>query len=603
MATRATTRVWEGRKDGSGNQDGWTKVVRGKHQRSYGRQDSGLARGKDHQQRVANRVNPNFDAIDRVTTSIFVSNIPWKATAKDIWEECNKWGTVIDVFIPAKLSKSGVRFGFVKFIRVRDVVGLISNLRTIWLGAFHLFADLVRFPRGIVKTSGRNPPVPKDGKNLSNLKGNNVNGMSYADALNLKNQENNKDPTKLQNSSPLDDTSSSKTNAATCCNKVIKSVELKDEDLLDLDANRVKSSILVKVTDIQVIDQIPSFLKLNGFDDFAVKYMGGKWVWLELASPQAVNSLKNSSELAKMVSTFANVEDNFVLDERVVWLDMFGAPLVAWSVAAFKKLGAIWGDVVMVERDDDDALGHGKVCVITKCMNKIQETLSITAKKAKYMVNVSEFAHWIPEMTSQSEDSFEPGDESDGKSDNMSNETLDFQEEKENQPNNSGGDGTGSNKMGNEFVNKEGEGQSNSDPFNLEDIIKRTRKKTNDVENSTNMGEGFIISEPKEANLNDNKIEVDSGEPVNSKSSTSLPPGFFEYASEVKRIKKSGNMSNNNQQPAKSLTSLCSRQSRYSSDEKERLCELGKIMGLEMPENFEDGNRLVFKNRVNLVVQ
>ncbi|GJS71584.1 RNA-directed DNA polymerase, eukaryota, nucleotide-binding alpha-beta plait domain protein [Tanacetum coccineum] len=66
---------------------------------------------------------------------------------QDLWDICNKWGVVIDVYIAAKRSKSGHRFGFVRFINVNDINQLVSNLRTAWMGGFHLFADVAKYGR------------------------------------------------------------------------------------------------------------------------------------------------------------------------------------------------------------------------------------------------------------------------------------------------------------------------------------------------------------------------------------------------------------------------------------------------------------------------
>ncbi|GJX47356.1 RNA-directed DNA polymerase, eukaryota [Tanacetum coccineum] len=51
---------------------------------------------------------------------------------------------VVDVFIPNKRSKAGKRFAFVRFINVLNLDRLIENLKTIWIGRFHLSANLAR---------------------------------------------------------------------------------------------------------------------------------------------------------------------------------------------------------------------------------------------------------------------------------------------------------------------------------------------------------------------------------------------------------------------------------------------------------------------------
>nr|GFB63626.1 DIE2/ALG10 family [Tanacetum cinerariifolium] len=61
-----------------------------------------------------------------------------------------------------KRSKSGHRFGFVRCINVNDINQLVSNLRTAWMGGFHLFADVPKYGRTYnrpVERSGDGKPI------------------------------------------------------------------------------------------------------------------------------------------------------------------------------------------------------------------------------------------------------------------------------------------------------------------------------------------------------------------------------------------------------------------------------------------------------------
>nr|GEW65934.1 hypothetical protein [Tanacetum cinerariifolium] len=105
---------------------------------------------RNHEQRnqgIPSKPNLNFCVVHKSYSSIFVSNIPWKATVQDLWDSCNQWGVVIDVYIAAKRSKSGHRFRFVRFKKVNDINLLVSNLRATWMGGFHLFADMAKYGR------------------------------------------------------------------------------------------------------------------------------------------------------------------------------------------------------------------------------------------------------------------------------------------------------------------------------------------------------------------------------------------------------------------------------------------------------------------------
>ncbi|KAK9063096.1 hypothetical protein SSX86_016966 [Deinandra increscens subsp. villosa] len=91
--------------------------------------------------------NPGFKDLQKVSTSVFITNFPPSSTSQDLWKVCDKWGHVSDVYISQRLSKSGRRFGFVRYVAVKDIKLLIDNLRTTWIGSFHMFADYVREPK------------------------------------------------------------------------------------------------------------------------------------------------------------------------------------------------------------------------------------------------------------------------------------------------------------------------------------------------------------------------------------------------------------------------------------------------------------------------
>nr|GFD01513.1 RNA-directed DNA polymerase, eukaryota, nucleotide-binding alpha-beta plait domain protein [Tanacetum cinerariifolium] len=81
------------------------------------------------------------DLTKKISHSIFVTNFPDSITSRDLWRECNAYGTVVDVFIPFKKSKAGKRFAFVRFVKVLNLERLVKNLCTIWIGRHHLYAN------------------------------------------------------------------------------------------------------------------------------------------------------------------------------------------------------------------------------------------------------------------------------------------------------------------------------------------------------------------------------------------------------------------------------------------------------------------------------
>ncbi|GJY19885.1 nucleotide-binding alpha-beta plait domain-containing protein [Tanacetum coccineum] len=87
------------------------------------------------------------DEVQRISTSVFVTNFPEVFSAKDLWNTCKQYGQVVDAYIPNKRSKAGKRFGFVRFVKVFDTERLVNNLCTVWVGRHKLHANIPRFQR------------------------------------------------------------------------------------------------------------------------------------------------------------------------------------------------------------------------------------------------------------------------------------------------------------------------------------------------------------------------------------------------------------------------------------------------------------------------
>ncbi|GJX12122.1 RNA-directed DNA polymerase, eukaryota [Tanacetum coccineum] len=207
---------------------------------------------------IPNKSHPNFCEEHKSFSSIFVSNIPWNASVQDLWDICNKWGVVIDVYIAAKRSKSGHRFGFVRFINVNDINQLVSNLRTTWMGGFHLFTDVAKYGRTY------NRPVERPGEDKPSV---GLNSQSVSINENIFQSFNSYGYAVpgQQISGTVRKIRYSNAGAGICGGFAIR-------------------SILAKVKDLSVISELLKHMSSEGFNDVGLRYVGGRWVWLEFDS-------------------------------------------------------------------------------------------------------------------------------------------------------------------------------------------------------------------------------------------------------------------------------------------------------------------------------
>nr|GEU56807.1 hypothetical protein [Tanacetum cinerariifolium] len=280
-------------------------------------------------QGIPSKPNLNFRAVHKSYSSIFVSNIPWKATVQDLWDSCNQWGVVIDVYIAAKRSKSGH-----------------------W---FHLFADVAKYGRTnnrLEERSGDNKP--NEGMNTQPVR-DNVNVFqsfnSYAKAV-LGNKSvgvsGNNDASN-SGEKPVGVSVSNKANEESS-NEALMFIS--EDDYLD----GMKRSILAKVKDLSDITDLMKSMSSEGFVDVGLKYVGGRWVWLEFDLTNQVESVKNSKVLNELFLELKDVSYHFIPDERCVWIDLVGLPLASWAPEVYKKLGDRWGCSVFTDMVNDRPL-------------------------------------------------------------------------------------------------------------------------------------------------------------------------------------------------------------------------------------------------------
>ena len=61
------------------------------------------------------------NSLHKISLNLYVTNFPSHFTRCELWKTCDRFGSVVDVFIAKRKSKAGKMFGFVRFTKVEDV--------------------------------------------------------------------------------------------------------------------------------------------------------------------------------------------------------------------------------------------------------------------------------------------------------------------------------------------------------------------------------------------------------------------------------------------------------------------------------------------------
>ncbi|GKA21398.1 RNA-directed DNA polymerase, eukaryota [Tanacetum coccineum] len=262
------------------------------------------------------------DDVARISISVYVSNLPEVFSAKDLFHACNKYGHVVDSFIPQKRSKEGKRFGFVKFINVFNVERLVDNLCTVWIGRNNLQANKARFVRTSLNSrsslNGRyNRDPPRD------------------DRLSGGHKENTVRPVKRNKASSIH-------SFATVLKGNSKAADICSPPAMVLDEDCVVHRNLEHhiIGVVKCFSSIPNLYVLLAQEGFKnVK---------DLKSAQAKKNFMQHIGVASWFLHLRNAQLDFVSKDRVVWVDIEGVPLHGWTSATFNKW-VLWGKLLVIE--------------------------------------------------------------------------------------------------------------------------------------------------------------------------------------------------------------------------------------------------------------
>ncbi|GJZ35233.1 RNA-directed DNA polymerase, eukaryota [Tanacetum coccineum] len=260
---------------------------------------------------------------------------------------------------------------------VFNIDRLVKNLCTIWIGRHHLYANKVRFdrPQKPLAPKSNFPPFNGSGKVYGNTSSGFQQpkgfGGSFASVVNGDNRSVN--PASLISSSPA--------------------LVLEDTCIIERDFSRC---VMGKVKDFTSIPNLPTILSDEGFDDVKLSYLGGLWVLCEFDSVGTRMSMMTHTGVKSWFQILQDVSQEFVSEERIVWVDIEGVPLYAWSRDTFSRIGKKWGEALNIEDVLDSSFGRKRLCIITKSPTSILETFKIIVRGKVFLVRAKELFTWNP---------------------------------------------------------------------------------------------------------------------------------------------------------------------------------------------------------------
>ncbi|GJS17265.1 hypothetical protein Tco_0411737 [Tanacetum coccineum] len=273
----------------------------------------------------------------------------------------------------------GKQFGFVRFIGIKNEELLVKSLASIWIGNHHVYAAVARYQlsnaqhvasKGVaeVRNNTRKQEVKYDNHSVKHST--HVNSSrSYASIVHGMDR------------SKGDSKSSDK--------KVLNLTEL---DLIRV--NDTTKDVMVKVKVVGSMINIHRICRNEGFINLKVHHIGGLWTWVQFENAEACMNFKANATLRQVFASIKLILKNFILDERVIWIEINGLPLCTWGSAALKKVASLVGKFMFFEVDQAQNMSIGRMCIATKHMQHIDEQVTVVINVEHFDIHISELATW-----------------------------------------------------------------------------------------------------------------------------------------------------------------------------------------------------------------
>ncbi|GKD40540.1 hypothetical protein Tco_1260747 [Tanacetum coccineum] len=299
------------------------------------------------------------DEVQRISTSVFVTNFPEQSCAKDPWNACMQYGYVVDAFISNRRSKAGKR----------------------------IHANVARFQR----------------PNLNN----NSKQFSYNGEKRNNMHEDKKD------NGPKDN-SNSYMHAVKGCSQVNREVDNIPTLVLDescVNQQDYSCCLNGKVKDFEALSNLKVVLRNEGFDDIVLRYLGGLWVLIEFTSVEIKEKFQSNVGTGTWFSQLHQASNDLIIDGTVTWVEIEGIPLKVWSDNTFKRTASKWGTLLNVDDSEVGCLHRKRLCIYMTSTSNIFESFKLNYKGKVYWPRAKEVVGWILDFVELNDEDSKSGDE------------------------------------------------------------------------------------------------------------------------------------------------------------------------------------------------
>jgi hypothetical protein len=286
----------------------------------------------------------------------------------------------VDVYIANRKNRLGQMYAFCRYIKVSNSDTLIDSLSKVWIGKLRLHAKVARFERNAVQNNSRtgvklDTPIVNSARFQCSNK-----DSSYANVAKAATGEE-----KRGSKDVVDDSGEQES----------------EINLQECDTNDFPLAILGCYKDFRSIANAHILCRCEGFLEVDIKYLGGLWVLFEFRTVETRNKFLKHKGISSWFSSLKPWYNEFVVTERLVWLEIEGVPLRAWNNDTFTSIGSKWGEVLFCDDSDSSNRLSKRICNKSTHFQLIFTTMMVSLKKVTYAIRVRELCSWTPSFVDE----------------------------------------------------------------------------------------------------------------------------------------------------------------------------------------------------------
>ncbi|GLU22241.1 hypothetical protein SLE2022_383310 [Rubroshorea leprosula] len=373
------------------------------HGRSRGRSKQRSYRSEEQRRLQGGKPNTGGAynrGLYKQATPYFFTNFPEEWSYAEMWMTFCKFGRVLDIYSPNRRSKKGQRFGFVRFLDVKNIKELERSLDQIWVGKFKLWVNIPRFRNDEQNREEEHRKIQRAEPKIQKRTYAEVVKGQYGKEVGGDAEANQKDNGSRSHGGD-NKRSSTRSDPRSREKNLVWKEKGQGDQWAGLDYNVkeeeyswLEGCYVGKVHSVEMVRNLQEKFYMEGYFSCRIRAMGGKLVLLDCDDKEELKDLVEmaSDWLEQWFEEVSPWTPEKVASERFVWIRCQGVPLNAWNSEFFAEMSCAWGKFIYVDDSTSQKrrFDIGRFLISTPIMGTISVRRSIRINGSIYNIKFTE---------------------------------------------------------------------------------------------------------------------------------------------------------------------------------------------------------------------